>query len=69
MPVVRMRSGTPVSNLCQNRSCVAQVWRRSGFRQRRLLLRVLLKYIVDNQETICRCLPRCLPAPFVKRPA
>jgi hypothetical protein len=58
-PVVRVRSGTPVS---RTQLCGPQVWRRSSFRQRRLLLRVLLKYIVDNQETICRCLPRCLPA-------
>ncbi len=66
---MRMASGIPVSKLCRVRSCVAQVWRRSSFRQRRLLLRVLLKYIVDNQETICRCLPRCLPALSVDRPA
>jgi len=30
-------------------------WARSSFAQRRALMRVLLKYTVDNQETICRC--------------
>ena len=29
-------------------------WARSSFAQRRALMRVLLKYTVDNQETICR---------------
>lgn len=29
-------------------------WARSSFAQRRALMRVLLKFTVDNQETICR---------------
>lgn len=29
-------------------------WARSSFAQRRALMRVLLKYTVDSQETICR---------------
>lgn len=32
----------------------AKTWRQSSFEQRRQLLRVLLKYIVENQETICK---------------
>ncbi|KAL3696761.1 hypothetical protein R1sor_010837 [Riccia sorocarpa] len=31
-----------------------KVWGRSGFNQRRLLLRVLLKYTLEHQELICR---------------
>jgi len=30
------------------------VWKDSSFAQRRALMRVLLKYVVDNQETLCR---------------
>ena len=29
-------------------------WKESTFAQRRALMRVLLKYVVDNQETLCR---------------
>lgn len=29
-------------------------WRGSSFAQRRLLLKILLKFIVENQEEICR---------------
>ncbi|GIL81328.1 hypothetical protein Vretifemale_10395 [Volvox reticuliferus] len=32
----------------------SKVWRRSSFPQRRKLLRILLKFIVDNMDTICR---------------
>ena len=32
----------------------ADEWRRSGFAQRRRLLRIILKFIVENQEEICR---------------
>eukprot|EP00879_Flechtneria_rotunda_P025534 GHRR01027136.1.p1 GENE.GHRR01027136.1~~GHRR01027136.1.p1 ORF type:complete len:614 (+),score=214.33 GHRR01027136.1:630-2471(+) len=32
----------------------AKVWRTSSFQQRRLLLKVLLKYIITHQEDICR---------------
>jgi hypothetical protein len=31
-----------------------QVWRASSFKQRRLLLQVLLKYIITHQEDICK---------------
>jgi len=31
-----------------------QVWRSSSFAQRRLLLKILLKYIINHQEQICR---------------
>ncbi len=34
-----------------------QVWRKSSFAQRRKLLRTLLKFIVNNVETICRSAP------------
>lgn len=39
----------------------AQVtWAKSSFEQRRQLLRILLRYILDHQEDICRCvLPVC----------
>ena len=29
-------------------------WARTSFAERRALMRVLLKYTVDNQEAICR---------------
>jgi acyl-CoA reductase-like NAD-dependent aldehyde dehydrogenase len=32
----------------------ARVWALSPFSQRRALMRVLLKHVVDNQETLCR---------------
>lgn len=31
-----------------------QEWRKSSFRQRNLLLKTIVKYIVENQDTICR---------------
>ncbi|KAJ9528462.1 hypothetical protein QJQ45_020356 [Haematococcus lacustris] len=31
-----------------------QTWRSSSFSQRRRLLRILLKFIIDHQDTICR---------------
>lgn len=31
-----------------------QVWRQSTFGQRRRLLQVLLKYIINHQQEICR---------------
>lgn len=34
---------------------VSQVWKNSTFKQRRRLLKTLLKFIIENQETICRC--------------
>ena len=33
---------------------LVQAWRRSSFAQRRLLLRILLKYILSHQQDICR---------------
>jgi hypothetical protein len=34
----------------------AQVtWAKSSFEQRRQLLRIFLRYILDHQEDICRC--------------
>lgn len=32
----------------------SKVWKKSSFGQRRKLLSILLKYIIENQETICR---------------
>ncbi|GLC58293.1 hypothetical protein PLESTB_001342900 [Pleodorina starrii] len=32
----------------------SKVWRRSSFAQRRKLLRILLKFIIENIDTICR---------------
>lgn len=49
----------------------AKSWKSSSFEQRRQLLRILLKHVVENQEVICRCALRgelpdynrsCLPA-------
>ncbi len=40
-------------------------WRRSSFRQRRQLLKIILKFIVENQEEICRyrgTVPTAMPA-------
>ncbi len=36
------------------RVLATQEWRKSSFAQRRKLLRIMLKFIIDNQETICR---------------
>lgn len=50
----------PASNKDDVREHVKQarlaqsVWARSSFKQRRKLLRVLLKYILENQELICQ---------------
>ena len=35
-----------------------QVWRTSNFKQRRLLISILLKYITEHQDEICRCVRR-----------
>ncbi len=32
----------------------SKIWRNSTFGQRRKLLKILLKFVVENQETICR---------------
>lgn len=37
-----------------------QEWRKSSFRQRNLLLKTLVKYIVEHQDTICRSVPALL---------
>ena len=45
-----------------------QLWKQSSFRQRHLLIRVLLKYITEHQEDICRC--TCVsPGPALPAPA
>ena len=44
---------------------VVQEWRRSSFQQRRLLLRILLQHIIDNQEAICRCVRKLRAGSFV----
>lgn len=33
-----------------------QEWKKSSFAQRRMLLKILLKFTVENQADICRCL-------------
>ncbi|MEW5302973.1 MAG: hypothetical protein WDW38_003925 [Sanguina aurantia] len=43
----------------------AQVWKTSTFKQRRRLLKTLLKFIVENQETICRVSARDSGKPMV----
>ncbi len=57
---------------------LSQEWRKSTFRQRSRLLKTLVKYIVENQDTICRynlliCIAvsrrRCLPPALHSRPA
>lgn len=57
---------------------LSQEWRKSTFRQRSRLLKTLVKYIVENQNTICRyilliCIAvlrrRCLPPALHSRPA
>lgn len=58
-----------------------QQWSRSSYAQRRRLMRVLLKYVVDNQDTLCRYVgwccffglgkkewPACLPFPHLSHP-
>ncbi|KAK9805787.1 hypothetical protein WJX73_010284 [Symbiochloris irregularis] len=43
----------------------AEVWRRSSFKQRKLLLRIMLKYIVSHQDEICRVAARDSGKPLV----
>ncbi len=31
-----------------------QEWKKSSFAQRRRLLRILLRFIIENQDTICK---------------
>lgn len=42
--------------ICATRATgsVAQVWRSTSFRKRRLLLKVLQQYIIEHQAEICR---------------
>jgi acyl-CoA reductase-like NAD-dependent aldehyde dehydrogenase len=47
-------SAEEVETAVEKARIAAASWKRSSFDQRRLLLRVLLKYIVENQEAICK---------------
>ena len=42
-----------------------QVWRSSNFQQRKLVLRVMLKYIVEHQDSISRVSARDSGKPMV----
>ncbi|GFR39785.1 hypothetical protein Agub_g270 [Astrephomene gubernaculifera] len=44
----------------------AKIWRNSSFSQRRKLLRILLKFIMDNTETICRVSARDSGKPMLE---
>ncbi|KAK9821805.1 hypothetical protein WJX81_007733 [Elliptochloris bilobata] len=54
-----------VEEKIQRARAAAKDWRQSSFRQRRLLMRVLLKYIIEHQETICRVSARDSGKPMV----
>ncbi|KAI8471381.1 MAG: Aldehyde/histidinol dehydrogenase [Monoraphidium minutum] len=45
---------TPVRAAIAKAKEASKMWRSSSFKQRRLLLKVLLKYIITHQEEICR---------------
>lgn len=50
-----------LSSSCSRRKLICllicrQEWRLTSFSQRKLLLRTILKYTIDNQKTICRYL-------------
>ncbi|KAL6755042.1 Aldehyde/histidinol dehydrogenase [Haematococcus lacustris] len=47
-------SAAEVRAVIANAKSAAQTWRSSSFSQRRRLLRILLKFIIDHQDTICR---------------
>lgn len=47
-----------VRELVSRAKTASEQWRGSPYSQRRLLLKVILKFIVENQEEICRCLLR-----------
>jgi acyl-CoA reductase-like NAD-dependent aldehyde dehydrogenase len=51
-----------VRELTASAKAAAQEWRKSSFAQRRLLLKIILKFIVENQEEICRWAGRLLVA-------
>ena len=51
--VPAMTPGQVVDAISRCRAA-ARVWALSPFSQRRALMRVLLKHVVDNQETLCR---------------
>lgn len=38
-------------------STLPQIWKKSSFGKRRRLLKIMLKFIIENQETICRYIP------------
>jgi hypothetical protein len=41
--------------LTLGRAAALQIWKASSFKQRKMLLKVLQKYIIGHQEEICRC--------------
>lgn len=43
-----------VRGLVARAKAAGQQWRASPFSQRRQLLKIMLKFIVENQEEICR---------------
>lgn len=47
-------SGDQVRAAVGRAKAAAAEWKTSTFAQRRLLLKVILKYIVEHQEEICR---------------
>ncbi|KAL4441818.1 hypothetical protein ABPG77_003734 [Micractinium sp. CCAP 211/92] len=47
-------SAAQVRELVARAKAAGQEWRGSSFAQRRLLLRIILKFIVENQQEICR---------------
>ena len=59
-PLLRQSQSKGVGELRWGWLCTRmQEWRESPFQQRRLLLRTLLKYIIQHQNAICRC--ACVP--------
>jgi hypothetical protein len=55
----------PKGVTCHRSCCVplGQEWCHSSFAQRRRLLKIMLKFIIENQETICRWRSRQLGCP------
>lgn len=54
-----------VRSAIQKARAAQEEWKESSFSQRRHLLRILLKYILDNQDTICRVASRDSGKPMV----
>lgn len=55
----RRRAHAQVQESIAKAAEAQRVWAQSGWRQRKLLLRIFNKFMLENAETICRCAHAC----------